>query len=194
VSSPEYQNVVILPDEIVMGSRLYQEVELPDYPAATWTLSVAIVTTTARIAITGAPLAGNAYVLDVAATVTAAAPYVAGTFEWQAYVTAGADRRTVGRGSVKILADFATQTAGLDTRSDIKKMLDAISLVLVGKASKDVQEYQINGRSLTSYTFTELREMLEYLKAEYKAEQEALGILTGKQSKRIVRYQFGVPS
>jgi hypothetical protein len=172
-------------------------VDLPDYPAATNILSVVILTTTTRITITGTALPANgpnAYLLDVAGSVTALTPYLIGAWDWQAYTTSGADRRTVGRGTIIILRDFAAAAAGADTRSDTKKTLDAISLVLTGKASKDVQSYQINGRSLVTYTYTELREMLEYLKAEYKAEQEALGIITGKKSNRIIRYQFGEPS
>lgn len=194
--TPEYQGVEILPGEIVKGSRLLQYVDLPDYPAATWTLSVAIVHTTGVITITGAadPANGpNAYSLDVAAATTAGATYVAGTWQWQAYVTAGSDRRTVGVGTVKILLNFAAATSGADTRSDIKKMLDAIDALLIGKVAKDVQSYSIMNRALTSYSFEELRKMREYFQQKYEEELAAAGVTTGKKKRNLIRFQLGEP-
>jgi hypothetical protein len=191
--TPEYQGVEIIPAEIVKGSRLLQYINLPDYPAATWTLSVAIVHTGGVMSITGSayPTNGaNAYVLDVAAETTAA--YTEGTWQWQAYVTAGSDRRTVGRGTTKILANFAA-SSGADTRSDVKKMLDAIDTLLLGKVAKDVQSYSINNRALTSYSFEELRKMREYFQQKYEDELAEVGATTGRRSRNLIRFRLGPP-
>ena len=83
------------PTLLTAGDTWAWEITLADYPAsAGWALSYALVSPTARIAITSAA-AGDAHRVTVAATTTAG--YAAGTYTWQSYVTRTTERHTVAR-------------------------------------------------------------------------------------------------
>lgn len=56
------------------------------------------------------------------------------------------------------------------------ELLEKIELMLLNKADKDVQSYQVAGRSLSKYTIKELMDLRSQLKAEveYEALQKSL--------------------
>ena len=59
------------------------------------------------------------------------------------------------------------------------QMLEKIEAVLLGKASNDVAEYEIAGRSLKKYSFSELQNLRKQYKGEVKAEQIAADLAAG---------------
>lgn len=54
----------------------------------------------------------------------------------------------IGSGTIRILADIASLPAGTDTRSQNRRIYDAICAVIERRASLDQESYRINNREL----------------------------------------------
>jgi hypothetical protein len=176
------------PLEIISGATVKWTKSLSDYPADTWTLSYQFVNAADAQAVTC-----TASGLDHLATITAAqtAAMVAGDWYWQAKVTDGDEVYAVGQGRVEVKANFAVAGASsLDARSHVKKVLDALEAVLVGKASEDQLSMSIGDRSLSRYSFDELRKMRSAYKSEYAREQRQERIAAGLGHGGKVRIRF----
>lgn len=82
--------------------------------------------------------------------------WLPGAYRFQLIAAVGADRHVAQAGTLEIKPDFNELTAGHDFRSHDERMLDAIKEVLEGRIPKDVEEYTIDGRSLTRIPIKEL--------------------------------------
>ncbi|WP_294964526.1 hypothetical protein [Sulfurimonas sp.] len=60
-----------------------------------------------------------------------------------------------------------------------QQMLTKIETMLLGKADNDVAKYEIAGRSLEKYSFSELQTLRRQYKGEVKAEQVATDLAAG---------------
>lgn len=127
---------------------------LSEFPADSWTLVYEFVTDGAHFQITATNLADGFHTVEEATTTTA--NYTPGMYKWQSFVNQGPDRFPIASGTMEVKADFATQLTGLDARSDIETIFDALTAALKGKASKDQLSYTIQGRSISRFTPTEL--------------------------------------
>jgi hypothetical protein len=136
-------------DIIIAGDTLDFTTSVSGYPAsAGWTLKYRLIprvsgTPITITAATGSD--GSSYRVTVAPVTTAA--YVAGEYTWYAWVEKSGARVTVEDGLVTIKGDPSTLTT-LDGRTSARKIFDAITAVIEGRASKDQEEYAIAGRSL----------------------------------------------
>lgn len=97
---------------------------------------------------------GAAHLVNVSASITAA--WAAAEYRWTAYVTKGAERKTLGSGQVKILPDPATRDELFDPRTENQKILDAINAVLAGELTNPLAKYKISGREAERYSRLEL--------------------------------------
>lgn len=59
------------------------------------------------------------------------------------------------------------------------QMLTKIEAMLLGKADNDVAKYEIAGRSLEKYSFSELQTLRRQYKGEVKSEQVAADLAAG---------------
>lgn len=59
------------------------------------------------------------------------------------------------------------------------QMLEKIEAMLLGKADNDVAKYEIAGRSLEKYSFSELQKLRKQYKGEVKAEQVQADLANG---------------
>jgi hypothetical protein len=170
------------PAELIAGDRwAWKREDIgSDYPPASYALSYSarLETTGVEISITASE-SGSDYIVEVAAATTA--PYTAGVYHWQAYVTRSSDseRVTVDDGKFEVIANRDESTA--DPRSHVKITLDAIEAVIQGRASQAEESYTINGRALSRTPLKDLREMRNAYKAEYGKEQ-------GHSSRVLVRF------
>lgn len=167
-----------IPATLVAGDSASWELALPDYPASDgWTLSYALVSATARIQITGSS-DGDTHIASVSAETTA--EWVAGDYRWQAYVTHTDGRRaTVGEGVTTVRPNFATQSSGIDARTYVKKVLDAIENTILNKATKGQKSIEVSGIRLEQYGMAELLKLRDQYRAEYKREQAAERLARG---------------
>lgn len=169
------------PLEILAGDTLQWTRSLPDYPATSgWTLKYRLINSLGKI-----DIIASASGADHAITVTAAtsAAYTPGTYTWTSYVEKGAgatlERYTIAIGTITVKPSLATQAAGLDTRTHVKKVLDSIEAVIEGRATRTDLEYEIAGRRIRHMTPQDLITWRNYYKTLYRqelsSEQGSLG-------------------
>lgn len=163
---------------------------LAEYPAsAGWTLYYRLINAAGKIDIT-ASASGASHLISVLPATTAG--WTAGDYTLIAWVSNGADRVTLEPGRFTILPNLAVASGGYDSRTQARKMLDAIDAALLSLASGErlaVVEAEITGRRMR-YDFTGLMKLrnlyASQLQAEENAERARLGL--GSRNKLNVRF------
>jgi hypothetical protein len=170
------------PTEIVAGDSVSWRRNFDSYPAPTWVLSYTLINAQARFAFSATPNEG-AHLVTLAAAVTALWP--AGDYQWQAYLTSGAERLSIAQGALKVRDNFNALST-LDVRSEAKKIIDAIDAVMMKKATADQQEYQIRGRMIKKIPIAELVQMRGFYAGIYANEQNAERVRNGLPSRNSI--------
>lgn len=164
--------------------------DLAAYPAPVWSLKYYLVSPNRQIVL-DASADGAAHVVAVSAAASAA--YLAGLYSWIARVSAGGEEYTVGDGAIEILPNFATAAAGLDGRSHAKRMLDALTSIIEGRAASmdiDIVDKTL-GEGVALRKNPELLIKYQGIYArQYRAEQEAQKLANGEASGRKVLVKF----
>lgn len=169
------------PTTVYAGDTIEWTKALGDYPATECTLSYSLVREGASISIT-ASASGSEYAISVPAATSAA--WQPGEYQWTSYVTSGATRKVIETGSLIIRANPAA--GGYDTRSYVKRVLDAIEAMLEGRATSDVTSYSIGGRSVSKASVAELLAWRSQYRREYEREQAAARLERGLGSGRKI--------
>jgi hypothetical protein len=153
------------------GDTLKELISLTEFPASEgWVHNTRFAPQGAGAAVTvSATEDSDDFQLTVTAVTTS--QWEAGTWTYSQWVEKAVERYTVAAGQLQVLANPSTAENGIDTRSHVKKTLDALELMIEGKASQDVQSYTINGRQLQHYDIGDLLKMRDKYKAEYANEQ-----------------------
>lgn len=141
-----------------------------DYPIADgWALSYALVSTSSA---TQVPLTWSAgyvandgaeFTVTIPATITAA--FAAGGYRLTAFLTLSTVRHTLDEDHVLVQPNTATQTAG-QGRTFAETALANIESVLAGRATADVESYQIDGRALNRTPIADLYKMRTRFRTE----------------------------
>lgn len=167
------------PSRVTAGDTIAWTKSLSDYPAsAGWVLSYSLRNPLGSIDFS-AGASGDDHAVNVPASTSA--PWKAGAYAWQAYVTKGAERYTVGNGQITIDANFAI-SVGHDGRSDARQILDNL-MAAYKKASLDkafVQEYEIAGRRIKFNAKADWLAEINFWKAEVAREENAARRKAGK--------------
>jgi hypothetical protein len=159
---------------------------LADYPASDgWALSYVLINAGAKVTIS-ASSDGDDHAVTVAAAATA--NYAAGAYEWVARVSKSGEVYTVGTGRITVLPSLSASTA--DLRTHARKTLEAIEAVIEGRASQDVLEYQIAGRSLKRIPVADLLMLRDRYRAEVAREDAANRVALGLPDRRRVFVRF----
>lgn len=157
------------PTRLVSGDTWEWNRALTDYPAsAGWVLTYAFRSASAYFNVT-ASADGDNHAVSVATTTTD--DIAKGRYYWQSYATKGSERYTVGSGVLEVAANFAGTAAASDQRTHARKMLEAIEAVLEDRASNDVMEYSIGGRSLKRIPRAELMRLHAYYRNQVAVEE-----------------------
>ena len=101
--------------------------------------------------------------------------------------TAAGQQVTVPLQDVCVSPNLAAATGPVDTRSDVKKNLDAINACLLGNTDPSVSEYMINGRQLRRFPRADLIKERSFWRAQYKAELRAKGEYAPR---RVLGFRF----
>ena len=158
-----------------------------DYPASDgWSLTYHLRNATSKIDFAGV---ANGDVFDVTLESSATATYAAGTYRAIGRVNKGAVLKTVWTGTIVILADLG-EDVFIDDRRHAEKVLDAIELVIEGRATKDQQSYTIGNRSLSRIPMKELIEFREFYRTEVARlkREERLKQGLGSGTKVLTRF------
>jgi hypothetical protein len=176
------------PQKLVAGdSWNWRRDDLAAYPAGEgWTLKYTLINAIAKIAF-DAIGDDDGFKIYQAAPDTAA--YAAGTYRFEASVSKDGDRYRVGTGTIEVLADFAA-AATLDATSHAQRVLTAIEAVIERRATKDQEEYQIDGRSLKRTAIANLLLLRDRYKREVDNETRADMAARGKKIGRKVVTRF----
>lgn len=141
-----------------------------DYPATEWDLTYYFRGRTNGFDIAAAA-DGTSFIAETPSDLTNGA----GVYQWQAQVTNGEKTIVVDSGNVEILPNFAgiQTTEGFDGRTQTEKDLAAVKEMLSGKASKDVQSYQIGNRQLQHISINDLLALKHELTKDVIKERRA---------------------
>ena len=175
------------PTSLQAGDTIRWQRLLPDYPArAGWVLSYRLINAQTRIDIV-ATADGDAHLVNIPTATSAG--YTAGEYTSIAQVTRGADRHTVGQGTIVIKPDWAAAADGADARTPAQRALADLRAALMRWLSTQghVQEYEIAGRRMRFATVEEIRQRISIAEGEAAREQAAA---SGKPIARrvLVRY------
>jgi hypothetical protein len=185
----------IEPTEIIAGDTLTWKKSLSDYlPGDGYTLKYRLINTAGKLDIT-ATASGSDHLISVTAATTAA--YAPGTYTWTSYVEKGSgaelERHTISTGTIKVLPSLATQAAGYDTRSHVKKVLDLIEAAIEA-LQLGMKNYTITtGGGSRSYTQDDIPQLItlrDKYKIEYQRELDAERLKQGRGSSRRVGVRF----
>lgn len=157
------------PASIVAGDTAKWKKSLSDYPAGTWTLHYSLINSSNKYSIVATADGTDHSVTIPAAT---SAGYAAGVYRVFGYVTNGTERATVYEADIEIKPDLATLTT-FDSRTHVKKTLDAIEAVIEKRATSDQQKYTIQGRSLERTPMPDLIALRDKYQALYLSEKKA---------------------
>lgn len=165
------------PTQLTAGDTAAWTRSLPNYPrSAGWTLSYALVGASAVFsfaAVAGA--GGDDFAISVPAPTTAAWPV--GSYSLQEFATlADGTRNTLGITQLTVGLNLAAVPAGgVDTRTQARRIYEAISAVLEGRASEAELEVQINGRTLKYIPVAELLALRNAMRIELANESRTNG-------------------
>lgn len=167
------------PTAVTAGDTVAWVKSLPGYPASDgWALSYALVNAAARQTITSTAV-GADHAVTVAASDSAS--WAAGRYRWQAVVTKGGARHTVGTGDITVAPNLMGSTGGLDTRTPAAKALDAMDAALAEYGSKAyLQSYSIGGRTQSFRSPSEFMAFRSKLKLEVQQQRDAGLIAQGR--------------
>lgn len=176
------------PTVATAGDSLAWTKSLADYPATSWTLAYTLINAKNKISIT-ASASGADFAVAVSAATSAG--YVPGAYSWQATVTSGAERHTVGSGQITIQPNLAAATL-FDTRTPAKVALDAADAALATYGAKAyLQEYEINGRRQRFADASAFMAWRNMLKTEVARELNAANIAAGMGDRSKVFVRLG---
>lgn len=178
------------PTRIRAGDTVTWLKTLASYPSSLWTLYYRLINATAKIDIT-ASVSGDSHLVSVPTTTSD--DWVAGDYTYVAWVTDGTDRVTVAQGRMTVLPNLAAITAaGYDSRTQAKKMLDAIDAALLSLSSGErlsIVEAEVTARRF-KYDFTGLMRLRNIYAAQVLAEENAERASLGLGSRNKLNVRF----
>lgn len=180
----------MLPTSIIAGDTLKFSVEAAGEVSAAsgWTLAFKISGNGAS-ADGVATADGTGWLVTVAASATA--PLAAGIYGYALTATKAAERITLERGTISILADIATAANTIDARTTARQNLDLVSAAITARlAGKAVAEYTIGSRSLRYSPIAELLTLKAALEREVAAEESAARVAAGLKSGKRIGVRF----
>ncbi len=174
-----------IPKELRAGDTITFSDSLTNYPAPTWTLTYTLINYAGKIAITSTA-SGEDHAFNIAPG--ASSQFEQGSYSYQATVSDGTNRFTVGAGMVTVAPNFQAETTKQLTH--VEKCLNALEAVLEGKASQDQQAMQFNGRSITRFSPSELLMWRDKYRGELARMKQAERLKLGLRGAGQVRARF----
>ena len=111
-----------------------------------------------------------------------------GNYSYQAKIVNALSGKVsyAGTGRIESTVGFGGQVEGHDTRSHVKKVLDALEAMIENKASKDQIYYMIEGRALSRIPPEDLLKWLGIYQQKYAEELNAEKRASGKKVNKIL--------
>lgn len=182
------------PVEVFAGATWAWNITVPDYSAADgWSLQYICTNASNAFDFTDdGSASGTAFTIEVDAATTAG--FTAGDYTWQLFAVNGTDKRFINSGALTVRENIMDGATALDSRSHVKKTLDALEAVIEGKASKDQMSHSIAGRSLTRMSPDELLKWRRQYRSEYQQELAAAQVASGRGNPNSIKTTFRRPT
>lgn len=148
-----------------------------DYPASEWTLKYFLVKDGEEEEV-AATADGDTHSITIAASTTA--NYDPGRYMFQGRFEKDTEYYTEYQGVIEVLKEFEG-SSGYEWRIHAEQALENIEAVLLDKATVDNLSYTIAGRSLSKYSWEELRDMRTHYKKEILAFDRKHGLKRGQK-------------
>lgn len=160
------------PEEFFQGETIKWEKSLSDYPFSEgWTLKYYFSKSDDAFNVTAAQSGTSEdYLVTLLSSVTA--DKVIGIYDWQAWVEKDTEKDMVGTGTTELKSTL-TGGGNVDSRTHVKKTLDALEATILKKASRDQLDTEIVGRKIKTFTPEELLEWRSKYRDEYQQEEAA---------------------
>jgi hypothetical protein len=190
-------DVPLEPTDLRAGDSWNWERVFPDFPSGLYTLSYIFNSPNNRfvLAFNPGPITadsdGQSFDIQASAVNTANCP--SDTYQLIAVLTgiagttAAGEQVTLPLQDVCVSPDLATATGPVDTRTNVKKNLDAVEACLLGNTDPSVSEYMINGRQLRRFPRADLIKERSFWRAQYRAELRAKGEYCPR---RVIGFRF----
>ena len=177
-----------VPEEFTAGDTVKWAKSFSDYPFSDgWIITYYFANATEDFEIAGAEYQTNDHLFNLIRSLTTGK--TAGQFNYEAYAILSGERARVDWGKIQLLADFSGGDP-VDSRSLVKKTLDALDALLLNKASRDQLDVEIVGRKIKKMSPDELLKWRSLYKSEYKSECDADKVAKGEGSGRTVQTRF----
>lgn len=176
------------PATVVAGDTITWQKTSSDYPASTWTLKYRLLNAAGKIDIT-AGSSGTDHLVSVSSATSA--NWVAGDYDYIAWVEKAGERYTLGQGRITVTANLAAANT-FDGRTDARVIYDALIAAYKSAAASRayVAEYEIAGRRMKFDGKADWLTEINYWKAQVIAEDRAAAIAAGLGSSNRVLVRF----
>lgn len=178
------------PQRVTAGDTIQWTKEIPDYPPGQYTLKY-VFRGPSNFEVTAAT-SGTLHLVTITAAVSAG--FVPGDYFWQSYAESGSTRFTQARGRLTILENLAAVTdEGFDGRSQARKILEAIRAVILKKASRVQEEYEVDGVRVKDIPPEQLIVLEIRYSSIVQSEESQESIDIGRPSRRKINFRFTRP-
>ncbi len=175
-----------MPESLQAGLTWLIRFAISQYPAGDWTGHLYLVGEAGTFD-QACTADGDAHLLEVLPADSE--DIAAGIYSWSLRVSMAGQVFEAAKGSVAVTPNLAEADAS-DQRSHARKTLALIEAVIEGKATADMQEYEIQGRKVRSYTWEELIKVRDQYRSLVKSEELKDRRASGKMGSSIVRPRF----
>jgi hypothetical protein len=119
------------------------------------------------------------------------ASWAPGVYAWTLRAVDGdGNKAEVAKGHVEILPNPDLHPGGLDGRSHARRVLDAIEATLEGRATDDMAEITIRGRTIKQTPLVDLMKLRDVYRRDVAAEARAERLGQGLPDNRFRRVRF----
>lgn len=177
------------PASFTAGDTVKWRLDLPDYlPADGWAVTYAFVQSSNQQTATGSDNGDGTHLITISATDSD--DFLTGIYFFQAYATLAGERFKVREGRLEVKPNFATATSGVDARTHVKTVLDALEATIANKASRDQLSYTINGNTISKMAPEEIIKWHNHYTMLYRQELAAERVANGEQPGNMIKVRF----
>lgn len=142
--------------------------------------------------ISSASSSGTTHTFTVAA---ASAAWTAGRYAWQLSAVKSGEKWIVATGETEVRPDFASASNGLDARTHIRKVLDAVEAVIERRATQSMLDMAIpSGDSgmiaLKRVPLADLMKLRDTYRRELRSLETAANLAAGRGNRRLILTRF----
>lgn len=120
------------------------------------------------------------------------ADWLPGDYYIQGFVTLNTERHQVYEGALNVRPNLAGANPG-DIRTQARRTLDNIEAVLEGNATKEIEEWTVEGVQLRRRSVSDLLKLRDRFKIIVQKEEARQRVKNGKASRRRILTKFCKP-